>query len=506
MRVWRFLHIPSVEFAILRCASWLVPSQQRVEWLAEWRAELWHVLHGDDHSPDMRPSSDVDATAFCLGAFQDAFWLRRHSPPSEVQPWLPWKKARQCVIFLAVLAAANLIIALLVPGVRSALRRSPYQDANSLVLISRRGYLHAVFPTISIEKYRTWKLRKQTLFTDFAFYQPILSVAESDQHRTMGLSVAVASDNLFDLLKIQLSSTAIEEARRTHRPTVVLSQAAWHRYFNGDTHVVGRDLEVGGQQAVIAAVLSDDAWKLPGQMDAWLLEDDHDLAALQPKSMGFVLGHLTKAELATNPPGWWHIFDQEGPGSDDFDCVSLMERIQQPTYNFLFMLMLACLALPATTPLSLGEYPATRDSLFAATRWRRWRFLLVKIALILPIVYCGSLTLAYLNPSLSALTSDYIQLFTSFTGLLFSFRWALRDQRQRCPECLCLLINPARVGEPSRNFLAWNGTEMMCSYGHGLLHIPEIATSWFSTQRWLQLDPSWKSLFQEGYLPNAGIF
>jgi len=30
-------------FAILQCASWLVPNRQRAEWTAEWRAELWYV-------------------------------------------------------------------------------------------------------------------------------------------------------------------------------------------------------------------------------------------------------------------------------------------------------------------------------------------------------------------------------------------------------------------------------------------------------------------------------
>jgi len=64
-----------------------------------------------------------------------------------------------------------------------------------------------------------------------------------------------------------------------------------------------------------------------------------------------------------------------------------------------------------------------------------------------------------------------------------------------CPVCLGLLSNPARVGHPSRSFLAWHGTELICGKGHGLLHVPEMATSWFSTQRWLALDGSWRALF-----------
>jgi len=42
----------------------------------------------------------------------------------------------------------------------------------------------------------------------------------------------------------------------------------------------------------------------------------------------------------------------------------------------------------------------------------------------------------------------------------------------------------------SRNFLAWNGTELICANGHGLLHLPALPTCWFPTQRWIHLDAS----------------
>jgi len=113
--------------------------------------------------------------------------------------------------------------------------------------------------------------------------------------------------------------------------------------------------------------------------------------------------------------------------------------------------------------------------------------------------------LAFLNPSMNPASSIYIQFATSFLALLFSFRWALRDQRRRCPVCLRLLTHPARVGHASRSFLAWHGTEFMCGKGHGLLHVPEMATTWFSTQRWLCLDSSWKGLFPEPCLPRTGL-
>lgn len=149
--------------------------------------------------------------------------------------------------------------------------------------------------------------------------------------------------------------------------------------------------------------------------------------------------------------------------------------------------MLAVLALPATIPLALGDYPSGRGAQPRWARLRRWTFFTAKFALILPTAYFLSLDFAHFLPG--------VQIPVSLAALLFAFRWALRDQRKRCPVCLRILTNPARVGQPSWNFLARNGTELMCEAGHGLLHVPELATSWFSTQRWLYLDPSWESLF-----------
>ena len=121
-------------------------------------------------------------------------------------------------------------------------------------------------------------------------------------------------------------------------------------------------------------------------------------------------------------------------------------------------------------------------------------FLAIKFSLLLPVIYLVPLDLAHAAP-FQTVTSEYVQLIASFLIALFGFRWALKDQRKRCPVCLCTLTHPARVGQPSRNFLAWHGTELICADGHGLLHVPELPTSWFATQRWLYLDTSWSSLF-----------
>jgi hypothetical protein len=149
----------------------------------------------------------------------------------------------------------------------------------------------------------------------------------------------------------------------------------------------------------------------------------------------------------------------------------------------LAMLYLAAMSMPvvlATTSLRLGEYPAHRSG-------RRWAFFAAKIALVMPIVFFGALALW---PILRMLL-----IYVMLPGYVIAFRWALADQRRRCPECLRLVSHPAPIGEPSHVLLEWYGTEFACAKGHGLLHVPEIPTVSFRTQTWMRLDRSWRALF-----------
>ena len=497
----RLVHSLPVSLAILRTAALVVPSQQRQEWFSEWRAELWHVWRTCAGEPQGSSHGQEEITAFSLGAFQDALWLRRNNPGSTPRGIFQLGSPSRCGLFLAILAAASMLLAYRLPGARKAILPSPYRDAQSLVLISRSGHGWEPFPTILMAEYQSWTSSTRHLFTGIAFYQPIHKQVKIAWQGTAKLSIARASDNLFELLNVSVSSGAPDLAKREHMAELILSRQAWLKSFKGDARIEGHVLDVAGQRAMVVGVLAEDSWRLPGPEDAWLLEDDDHLALLPPHSKGFVLAAVRTSALSDSHNGQWEMLAPNPKGgSDSYDCVSLAERSKQPFFVFLFALALACLALPATTSLPLGEYPASSNRLPLGTKFRRWVFLAVKIVLIVPIVYYGSIDLAHLSLSMDSLSSQYIQLGTAFLGFLFAFRWALRDQRKRCPVCLRLLTNPARVGQSSRNFLAWNGTELMCVGGHGLLHVPDMPTSWFSTQRWLYLDPSWSSLFSDAYL------
>jgi len=187
---------------------------------------------------------------------------------------------------------------------------------------------------------------------------------------------------------------------------------------------------------------------------------------------------------------------------DDLLGVALDRDVPSPWIVFLFATMLALLVLPAITSVSLGETSVSSHRTSWPRRICRWGFLVAKIVLLMPIVYFVSVDLAYWNVAFAPSSSVYIQLIASFSICLFGLRWVLKDQRQRCPVCLRRVEHPAQVGQASRTFLDWNGTELMCMGGHTLLHVPGLPTSWFSTQRWLYLDTSWGFLFAG---PGAGI-
>jgi hypothetical protein len=487
---------------LLRSASLLVPESQRDEWWMEWRSELWHVRQSCTPEGGISWTAEREVAAFCFGAFQDALCLREHFEQRRIPHEMTVGSATQCLLLLVALATGSYGVALLLPGVSAILHPSHYRDARNLILVHDGHYSGDSMPTISAAQYRLWKRRRQDIFDGFAFYQVVHEPVSSALHVQAVNTVAVASSNLFELLGLPVRFAS----GKTHddMPKLILSDEAWRREFGGDTSVFGRVVRVGLRDAIVGGVAPAGCWRLPGKVDAWLLEPDAEGFS---EGMGFVVAHLIWSSSRARWGENWHMSAPKPDGTmDDFFCLSLTERTRGPGDIFLFAVILACLALPATTSLPLGEYRLSSRKLPWSKRLRRWGFLGCKLALLLPVVYFVSLDLAHMRVAIDPFSSEYIQLVSSFSICLFGLRWSLRDQRQRCPVCLRKLTHPARVGQPSRTFLAWNGTELICVSGHGLLHVPEMPTSWFSTQRWLYLDPSWDVLFAESALASAGYF
>jgi len=481
---------------LLRAASFVVPLRQRAEWRQEWLSELWHVRRSCAPPHSVSWPAEQQVTAFCLGAFQDAVCLRRQCMPLRLPRPAKQGSAAQCILALVAVLFACYVTALLLPGVRAERSLMVGQVNPGLVMIQNAGYSDNSSPSVRPRQYKTWKARRQQYFDGFAFYR-VESNSVSQQSATSNSNaaawgVAHASANLFFLLGLPLRFADQDRNTSDALPSVILSEQLWTREFSANPHVTGTLVRVGNRTARIAGVAPNGFWRLPGKVDAWLLESEPESAA----GAGYVIAHLTPAGAAEMWTQCVHI-TAYGPddSEDDLLGVSIEDYRPGPWSIYLFALLLALLALPAITSVSLGESSVSPQNTSWTRRLTRWSFLCTKIALLLPIVYFASLDMAYAFATPYSNAAAYIQLVSTFALCLFGLRWILRDQRQRCPVCLRLVEHPAQVGQASRTFLAWNGTELMCMDGHTLLHVPGIPTSWFGAQRWLYLDTSWDFLF-----------
>lgn len=471
--------------ALLCAAAAVTPAGMRAEWLREWKAETWHV--------ERSCAGRWHATAFCLGAFRDAWCLRRHALKEKTRPISLHGSAGQCLLAMATLLAASYLLAQLLPEARSATGSWHTSGRTGLILIQRASDEKFKNTGIPFAQYRGWAGNRQRYFDELGFYRTSRENVLDAGALKGGWKIAYATSDLFTLLGIPVQFTHEDRNARDGLPAVIVSDAMWRRAFGSDPEIAGKMLNVGGQEARVAGVASSRAWKLPGHVDAWVLEPE---PAMPASAGGYVVAHLTPAGRAEMWAGSTHITAYaQNRGAIDLNGTSIDEDQAGPWQLFKFALFLALLALPAITSVSLGEYSPASHRPPWPRRIVRWLFLAAKIALLLPIVYYASLDMAYWRSFGGTYAADYIQLVSAFAICLAGMRWILLDQRQRCPVCLRRVAHPARVGLASRTFLAWNGTELMCEGGHTLLHVPGLETSWFAAPRWMYLDPSWEFLF-----------
>jgi hypothetical protein len=264
------------------------------------------------------------------------------------------------------------------------------------------------------------------------------------------------------------------------------------------------------RRALHNAILRNAALLVPAsERVEWLAEWRAELCYVDHDATAFCFGSFRDAMWLRRNSGWSirEILDLDSP----LRCVLLLTAAAVLTSLWAFglpsreslveacslsgmkQLALGCLGLylesllilVSLNPLELGEYPANQYAPSMVVRLRRWIFLNVKIILLASIFLFASIALLPIFPP-----ALWILSFAWIAGL----RWALADQKQRCPVCLHLLSNPTRIGSPTLSILAWYGTELICTRGHGMLYVPGVPTTWCSKQRWQYLDPTWSTL------------
>ncbi|HMG87241.1 MAG TPA: hypothetical protein VK574_16030 [Terracidiphilus sp.] len=490
------------DVTLLRTASLLVPSFQREDWRREWFAELWHVRRsyiGIDNTFSWNAHREI--TCFCLGAFPDALCLRNQPAKSASAHVHIHGSAGQTLLWLSAALALCFVISRLLPGVKAENEAAHYQIKPGVLLINEAS-ASGGSPSISTALYQNWSNSPQRFFQDLAFYRVSREKADAEPG-SKPWSIAHSSTNLFSLLGLPIRYADRRDAPDPQQdsalPSLVLSHDLWMRSFAGDPRIADRIIRIGSTSVRIAGVAPAGSWQLPGAPDAWVIESNAQIRSEAPSTAkGYLLAQLSpRGQAAMSDPAISiNALNQDGV---EIDLVGapIDAPIEGAWSIFKFALFLALVALPAVISVSLGDSDITSHRPSFRQRINRILFLAAKFTLIAAIGFAASLDLAYGNEIGYSSVAECFQLLWCFTICLVGFRWAVADQRKRCPVCLRCVTNPASVGLASRTFLGWNGTEMMCIGGHALLHVPSLPTSWFSGERWLYLDSSWDFLFAD---------
>lgn len=237
------------------------------------------------------------------------------------------------------------------------------------------------------------------------------------------------------------------------------------------------------------------SWLAEWRSELWYLAEENDRQTW--KALGFASGAF--------PDAWWMMRHREQPPvlRSPWLCLGLLgvsaaalaywgAASALPQWHswdaHLTMPVMVFCILPLTTNLDWSDYTVSRRAQGQSV-WPPILFLFAKIALLLPIVWFGTFN------GLKIVSVTQLQPHATFFGYLFAFRWAFADQKRRCPQCLRLLANPARIGQASYTLTEWYGTELLCSRGHGVLHMPALANNSCSQMTWLRLDDSWSEFF-----------
>jgi hypothetical protein len=490
-----------IDAALLRTASLLVPSFLREDWRREWSAELWHVRRsciGIDDTLSWDAHREI--ACFCLGAFPDALCLRNQPAKSTSAHVHVHTSAAQTLLGLSAALAICFVISRLLPGIDAENEAVQYQ-INPGVLMINEAASDFGRPSISTALYQNWKSSPQRFFQELAFYSVSREKADAGPS-SAHWNVARSSANLFSLLGLPILNANQFDSQDSNLPSLVLSHDLWMRSFTGDPRIAGRIVRVGSNRVRIAGVAPAGSWQLPGAPDAWMLESNAQMqSGASPLTLGYVFAQLSPRGQAaiSGPDVSISALNQDGV-EIDLSAAPILAPIAGAFSIFKFALFLALIALPAVISVSLGDSNITAHRPTLRQRTSRILFLTAKFALIAAIGFAASLDLAYANTTGYSSLAECSQLVWCFTICLFGFRWAVADQRKRCPVCLRRVSNPASVGLASRTFLGWNGTEMICMGGHALLHVPSLPTSWFSGDRWLYLDSSWDFLFADTHI------
>lgn len=478
--------------ALIQTAAHVVPVALRDKWIREWHGRVWHqwqFLEGEDA---WNRQEAWLLLRRCLPAIPQAIalWWLQEDVQRFQNRWLgaPWS-------VLAGLCAALVLIAVLSGGLPATKllfqAQSPANQRELFILLHPNvGGGNKPLPSDVVP---AWAQNSHTLSRVAPF---VITRDHATSPTLAGTSPLVVRTNpdLFRVLNVQPAAG--------HFPVqgpaeLVIDYRTAERVSHLTTKVIGSRLRIGKESYPIAAVLPRHFRFLTRQPLAFLVAqtntDSRVMVAARARtgvSKAAIDRELTKiAEDKT-----YYFFASQLRLQFQSEAIVLPVTV--------FGITALCSGLLAAAVCGIRMRDSRRSWTGRESRWalRRTAFFAAKTSLALLVVFVAGLEATRTESSILLASKDPanspLLLWFYVAGTMAVFFWSIAEGRMRCRTCLRRLCSPVRVGSPGCLLLDWSGTELICSQGHGVLHVPHMTTSWQSdAQSWITMDESWQDLF-----------
>lgn len=475
--------------AVVLAAAWLTPRHERSDWTREWLGRIWHRWQFLRHAGAWSKTERFRLVLTALGAIPDACWrfasqddVRRRTSEFLRAPWTCF----------GVLVLLLIVIASLTQGL-AATRQviGEFFDPGSKRIVIMwlqpfGGKPHGIPPDVVPD----WRKESHVLESVASFSVHEFSTRNGTRAGPV-LPVISTDSHLFEVLNVRPILGKIKDPEFT-----AIDYRIWKTQFHLDPHVIGKTISIAGKSHRISAVLPSGFAFLTRQPSVYTAR--HNVRGDQVMVAGRLRrgAEISKlnaelARIARVADYYFFVLDPK------LRSTTLAGVVFSPVRLFALAFTISLFPMFWFSRVRMrhirhGLTPANR----AATGCRI-AFFAAKLVLALSVVFVAGLEWARPESSLLLSWTDegsglgIIWIYS--LGCMAALFGAVADQRARCRVCLRLLAFPVRIGRPGSLLLDWGGTEFLCSEGHGVLHIPQLSTSWDEdADRWITLDDSWR--------------
>jgi hypothetical protein len=192
---------------------------------------------------------------------------------------------------LAIAIAANSIIFCVV---RSTLLRSlPFSDSDRLIALWGHHPMLGK-QEIAPADFRDWRAQNQSFeqmaaYTGSTYFEPILSGAGGEPEK---VGATLASSNLLTVLEVHPSmgrNFLASEDQGGHNAVAMLSDRLWRRRFHADPEIVGKAVNLNGQDYTVVGILPNQI-RVPEWADVWIPLSRLDSAAYSEPQYHVLVG------------------------------------------------------------------------------------------------------------------------------------------------------------------------------------------------------------------------